>query len=141
MVVTVNYRISILGFLALDDGVTNGNFGIQDQMTALEWVQNRNQAFGGNPKQITVFGRLAGAASVRALLASPKTAEKFQAAIAQSNIGGGGHGTTAGTNHPTTNPNPLSTTCPYINQSPPERPQPKTTSNATAGNSSTRLVI
>ncbi|CZR68152.1 probable cholinesterase [Phialocephala subalpina] len=94
VMVAINYRLSTLGFLALDDGVTKGNFGIADQINALEWVRKNIQDFGGDPDRITVFGQSAGAASVRALLASPKSAGKFQGAIAQSNLGGGGYGTT-----------------------------------------------
>ena len=94
VMVAVNYRLSTLGFLALDDGVTNGNYGLADQINALDWVRNNIQNFGGDPDRITIFGQSAGAASVRALLASPKATGKFKGAIPQSNLGGGGYGTT-----------------------------------------------
>ena len=94
VVVTINYRLGTLGFLALEDGVTNGNFGLADQITALEWVQQHIRAFGGDPSRVTVAGQSAGAASVRALLASPKAAGLFAGAIPQSNLAGLNYATT-----------------------------------------------
>ncbi|OOQ91345.1 cholinesterase [Penicillium brasilianum] len=94
VVVTTNYRLGTLGFLALDDGTTKGNYGLADQITALDWVRRNIQDFGGDPDQITIFGQSAGAGSVRALLASPKARGKFAAAIMQSNLGGLAYGTT-----------------------------------------------
>ena len=94
VVVTINYRLSTLGFLALDDGVTNGNYGLADQITALDWVRDHISSFGGDPARITIFGQSAGAASVRALTASPKAIGKFAAAIPQSNLAGGKSATT-----------------------------------------------
>jgi carboxylesterase type B len=94
VMVAINYRLSTLGFLALDDGVTKGNFGIADQINALDWVQKNIKDFGGDPKRVTIVGQSAGAASVRALMASPKAVGKFVGAIPQSNLGGGGYGTT-----------------------------------------------
>ncbi|OKP05002.1 Para-nitrobenzyl esterase [Penicillium subrubescens] len=94
VVVTINYRLGTLGFLALNDGITNGNYGMADQITALDWVRRNIQDFGGDPNQITIFGQSAGAGSVRALLASPKAQGKFAGAIMQSNLGGLAYGTT-----------------------------------------------
>ncbi|KAK3115632.1 hypothetical protein LTR53_004839 [Teratosphaeriaceae sp. CCFEE 6253] len=94
VVVTINYRLGTLGFLALDDGVTNGNYGLADQITALEWVQTNIKAFGGDPNRITILGQSAGAASVRALLASPKAIGKYAAAVPQSNLAGSNYATT-----------------------------------------------
>jgi carboxylesterase type B len=88
VVVTINYRLGTLGFLALDDGKTKGNYGLADQITALDWVRRNIKDFGGDPNQITIFGQSAGAGSVRALLASPKARGKFAGAIMQSNLGG-----------------------------------------------------
>jgi carboxylesterase type B len=88
VVVDINYRLSTLGFLALSDGHTNGNFGISDMVTALEWVQKYISAFGGDPNRITIAGQSAGAASVRVLLGSPKAIGKFSAAIPMSNLAG-----------------------------------------------------
>ncbi|KAI0918550.1 hypothetical protein AcV5_002511 [Taiwanofungus camphoratus] len=94
VVVTINYRLSTLGFLALEDGVTNGNFGIADQITALDWVREYITAFGGDPNRITIFGQSAGAASVRALLGSPRAIGKYAAAIPMSNLAGSDYATT-----------------------------------------------
>ncbi|KAK1986784.1 carboxylesterase [Colletotrichum cereale] len=92
VVVTINYRLGTLGYLALDDGETNGNFGLADQILALDWVRENIQDFGGDSSRITIFGQSAGAASVRAMMASPKAAGKFAAAIPMSNLGGIAYG-------------------------------------------------
>ncbi|CDO70485.1 hypothetical protein BN946_scf184569.g28 [Trametes cinnabarina] len=94
VVVTINYRLSTLGFLALDDGKTNGNFGIADQIIALEWVREHIAAFGGDKDRITIFGQSAGAASVRALMGSPKAIGKYAAAVPMSNLAGANYATT-----------------------------------------------
>ena len=86
--VTINYRLSTLGFLALNDGKTNGNFGIADQIAAIDWVRAHIKAFGGDPNRITIAGQSAGAGSVRALMSSPKAIGKFSGAIPQSNLAG-----------------------------------------------------
>ncbi|KAL0931032.1 putative carboxylesterase from carbohydrate esterase family gh10 [Colletotrichum truncatum] len=88
VVVTINYRLGTLGFLALDDDVTNGNYGLADQIVALDWVQEHIRDFGGNPAEITIFGQSAGGASVRALMASPRAKGKFAGAIPLSSLGG-----------------------------------------------------
>ncbi|KAF6839721.1 putative carboxylesterase from carbohydrate esterase family gh10 [Colletotrichum plurivorum] len=88
VVVTINYRLGSLGFLALDDGVTNGNFGLADQIVALDWVLEHIRDFGGDPARITIFGQSAGGAAVRALMSSPKARGKFAAAIPMSSLGG-----------------------------------------------------
>ncbi|ORY59199.1 Alpha/Beta hydrolase protein [Pseudomassariella vexata] len=94
VVVGINYRLGSLGFLALPDGATNGNFGLADQINALDWVRNNVRDFGGDPNRITIFGQSAGAGSVRALMASPKSIGKFAGAIPLSNLGGINYGTT-----------------------------------------------
>ncbi|KAF2787988.1 alpha/beta-hydrolase [Melanomma pulvis-pyrius CBS 109.77] len=88
VVVTINYRLSTLGFLALDNTTLRGNYGLGDQITALDWVRAHIGDFGGDKDRITVFGQSAGAASVRALLASPQAKGKFSRAIMQSNPAG-----------------------------------------------------
>jgi carboxylesterase type B len=87
--VTINYRLSTLGFLAVPGTDIKGNFGIADQITALDWVVANIASFGGDPKKITISGESAGAGSVRALLGSPKAIGKYQGAIVMSNLGGG----------------------------------------------------
>ncbi|KZT69948.1 carboxylesterase from carbohydrate esterase [Daedalea quercina L-15889] len=94
VIVTINYRLSTLGFLALEDGETNGNFGIADQILALDWVRQYIAAFGGDPTRITIFGQSAGAGSVRAMLGSEQTTGKFAGAIPMSNLAGSDYATT-----------------------------------------------
>ncbi|KIJ63492.1 hypothetical protein HYDPIDRAFT_175891 [Hydnomerulius pinastri MD-312] len=94
VVVTINYRLSTIGFLALEDGTTNGNYGIADQITALRWVQEHIADFGGDPSRVTIFGQSAGAGSVRALLAAKPAFGLFAGAIAQSNLDGFGYADT-----------------------------------------------
>ncbi|CZT41785.1 related to acetylcholinesterase precursor [Rhynchosporium secalis] len=101
VVVNINYRLSTLGFLAIPGTDIKGNYGISDQVTALEWVVKNIASFGGDPKQITINGESAGAGSVRVLLGSPPAIGNYQGAIAMSNLGGqvtlglpGGYATT-----------------------------------------------
>ena len=89
MVVEINYRLSTLGFLAIPGTDITGNYGISDQVTALEWVIQNIAAFGGDPNKIVINGESAGAGSVRTLLGSPKAIGKFRGSIAMSNLGGG----------------------------------------------------
>lgn len=90
IVVTINYRLSALGFLAHPEltaespGRISGNYGILDQLFALEWVKSNIGNFGGDPGNVTIFGESAGGASVIALLSSPLAGGLFQRAIAQS---------------------------------------------------------
>jgi hypothetical protein len=88
--VTVNYRLGTLGFLALENTTLTGNYGLQDQNTALDWLHANIEAFGGDKDRITVFGQSAGAASVRALLTSPHAQEKVSGAIMMSTPQGSG---------------------------------------------------
>ncbi|XXH05140.1 hypothetical protein Hte_011565 [Hypoxylon texense] len=92
VVVGINYRLTTLGFLALNDSVTNGNYGLADQINAIDWVRSHIKDFGGDPDRITIFGQSAGAASVRALVASPKAIGKFAGAIPVSSLGGINYG-------------------------------------------------
>jgi para-nitrobenzyl esterase len=88
IVVTINYRLGLLGFFAhqaIDaEGHTNGNYGFMDQQLALKWVNDNIAAFGGDPKRITIFGESAGGQSVYGNLASPTAAGLFEGAIAES---------------------------------------------------------
>ncbi|KAI6353729.1 hypothetical protein MCOR25_008900 [Pyricularia grisea] len=88
VVVTVNYRVGSLGWMVLGDGVHNGNYGLSDVITGLEWVKENIASFGGDPDRITIFGYSAGAWLTRAVMASPKAKGLFYAAIAQSGTAG-----------------------------------------------------
>merc|ERR1739848_617031 len=83
VVVTINYRLGLLGYFAHPD-LNGTNFGLQDQVKALEWVKNNIADFGGNPEQVTIFGQSAGAGSVLALMVSPLSEGLFAGAIAES---------------------------------------------------------
>ncbi|KAK5698576.1 hypothetical protein LTR17_023527 [Elasticomyces elasticus] len=85
VVVTINYRLGDFGFLVGPNGTgLNGNYGISDQVSALQWVKANIAAFGGDPNRVTIGGQSAGAGSVRALLQSPKAEGLFQGAILES---------------------------------------------------------
>jgi len=90
VIVTFNYRLGPLGFLAhpllseeSPQGVS-GNYGLQDQVFALEWVQDNIAGFGGDPDNVTVFGESAGGMSVINLMVSPLAEGLFHAAICES---------------------------------------------------------
>lgn len=90
IVVTINYRLGIFGFLAHPelsaenpDGVS-GNYGILDQIAALKWVNENIAAFGGDPDNVTIAGQSAGAFSINALVVSPLAKGYFNKAIAES---------------------------------------------------------
>lgn len=82
VVVTVNYRVGVDGFMAIDGAPANR--GLLDQIAALQWVRDNIAAFGGDPANVTLFGQSAGAESVAILLASPRTEGLFKRAILQS---------------------------------------------------------
>lgn len=86
LVVTINYRLGVFGFLGLP-GLSSagaGNYGLLDQIAALRWVHRNIAAFGGDPARVTIAGLSAGGHSVCALLASPKTTGLFHGAVIQS---------------------------------------------------------
>ena len=90
VLVSINYRLGVMGFLAHEelsaaspDGIS-GNYGILDQVAALEWVRDNIAAFGGDPGNVTVFGESAGSWSVCYLYASPLASGLIHRAIGQS---------------------------------------------------------
>jgi para-nitrobenzyl esterase len=88
--ISVNYRTNIFGFFVHPELVKEsphhaaGNYGLLDQVAALEWVQKNIAAFGGDPKHVTVAGESAGSISVSALMASPLSRNLMAAAIGES---------------------------------------------------------
>lgn len=86
ILVTINYRLEVLGFLCLDTEEVPGNAGMKDQVAALKWVNNNIASFGGDPKNITIFGESVGAASVSYHLVSPMTKGLFKRAICHSGV-------------------------------------------------------
>ena len=87
--VSFNYRVGPFGFMAhpalsKEQNNASGNYGLLDQVAALQWVQKNITAFGGNPEQVTIAGQSAGSMSVNALLASPLAKGLFHGAILQS---------------------------------------------------------
>lgn len=103
VVVTVNYRLNVFGFLAHPD-LSNetdykgsGNYGLMDQLAALQWVKQNSSAFGGDPSKVTIAGESAGSISVSYQMASPLSKDLIAGAIGESGAG----------IHPTLAPTPL----------------------------------
>lgn len=87
VVVTVNYRLGVFGFVDLGSATgadVASNLGLRDQISALRWVRDNISAFGGDPDRVTVAGESAGSVSVSLLLAAPSAAGLFRAAIMES---------------------------------------------------------
>ncbi len=90
VVVIPNYRVGVLGFLAHpeltkeSDRNASGNYGLLDQLAALQWVRDNIAAFGGDPANVTIAGQSAGAMSVHAMVSSPLAKGLFHRAVAQS---------------------------------------------------------
>ena len=90
VLVTVNYRVGVLGFMAHpqltaeSEHGSSGNYGLLDVLAALAWIQRNISAFGGDPGRVTLFGVSAGAASISLLLTSPLARGLFQQTIQQS---------------------------------------------------------
>eukprot|EP01090_Pellita_catalonica_P003048 TRINITY_DN12678_c0_g1_i1.p1 TRINITY_DN12678_c0_g1~~TRINITY_DN12678_c0_g1_i1.p1 ORF type:complete len:361 (+),score=48.74 TRINITY_DN12678_c0_g1_i1:75-1085(+) len=90
VIVTLNYRLGALGFMASEalareskDGAT-GNYGLLDQRLALQWIQDNIAAFGGNPNKVLIYGESAGAGSVACHLVMPDSWGLFQRALMES---------------------------------------------------------
>src|SRR4051812_24064652 len=82
VVVSINYRLGPLGFLALPDGTAN--FGLLDQRAAMQWTARNIRAFGGDPRNVTIAGESAGGFSVCSALAAPSERGLFAPAVMQS---------------------------------------------------------
>ena len=94
VVVTINYRLGLLGFMAHpaltkeSPHGSSGNYGLLDQIEALRWVHRNIAAFGGDPRRVTVFGHSSGAEAVLYLMASPLARGLLHRGVAQSSSGG-----------------------------------------------------
>ena len=84
IIVSMQYRVGPLGFLALYHSESPGNAGLFDQVMALDWVQQNIHNFGGNPHSVTLFGESAGAVSIGMHMLSPLSRGKFHRVILQS---------------------------------------------------------
>ena len=93
VVVTINYRLGLMGFFAHPElskeapYKASGNYGMLDQIAALQWVQKNVAAFGGDPGNVTIFGESAGSFAVSMLMASPLSKGLFHKAIGESGAG------------------------------------------------------
>ncbi|XP_040592499.1 pyrethroid hydrolase Ces2e-like [Mesocricetus auratus] len=86
VVVTIQYRLGVLGFFSTGDEHARGNWGYLDQVAALRWVQQNIAHFGGNPGQVTIFGESAGGTSVSSHVVSPMSKGLFHGAIMESGV-------------------------------------------------------
>ncbi|ROL43319.1 Cocaine esterase [Anabarilius grahami] len=86
VVVVIQYRLGMLGFFSTGDKLAQGNWGFLDQITALQWVQQNIEGFGGDPQSVTIAGESAGGISASFLTLSPMTKGLFHRAIFQSGV-------------------------------------------------------
>ncbi|XP_065075943.1 juvenile hormone esterase-like [Ochlerotatus camptorhynchus] len=84
IVVVIQYRLGVFGFLSTDDSCSPGNYGLKDQSMALRWVQNNIQNFGGDPKRVLLVGQRAGGAAVQMHMMSPLSRGTFSKAVSMS---------------------------------------------------------
>ena len=88
VVVTLNHRLNVLGFLDLsaygDKYAKSGNAGLLDLVAALQWVNKNIESFGGDARNVTIFGQSGGGGKVSTLLATPSARGLFHKAIVQS---------------------------------------------------------
>lgn len=95
VIVTINYRLGVYGFFAHPEltkespNKSSGNYGLLDQIAALEWVKRNIAAFGGDPDNVMIFGESAGAVNVGCLMASPLSKGLFHRAVAESGSAAG----------------------------------------------------
>src|SRR6185437_11416951 len=95
IVVTLNYRLNVFGFLASEDLAKEqdghaGNYGLMDIVAALRWVKTNIASFGGNENNVTIFGESAGSFAVSALTVAPSARGLFQKVIGESGAFFGG---------------------------------------------------
>ncbi|CAH2047746.1 unnamed protein product, partial [Iphiclides podalirius] len=86
VVVTINYRLEVLGFLCLETKEVPGNAGLKDQVAALRWVNRNISNFGGDPENVTIFGESAGGAATALHVLSPMSKGLFKRAISMSGV-------------------------------------------------------
>ncbi|CAF2120363.1 unnamed protein product [Rotaria magnacalcarata] len=84
IIITINYRLNILGFLTPDSKIMSGNYGLHDQLLALKWISMNAKYFNGDPKRITYVGHSAGAANAILLAMSERSNGMIARVIAQS---------------------------------------------------------
>ncbi|XP_053126357.1 carboxylesterase 5A-like [Hemicordylus capensis] len=86
VVVTIQYRLGVLGFFSTGDESARGNWAFLDQLAALQWIQENIEPFGGDPESVTLFGVSAGSFSISALVLSPLSKGLFHKAILESGV-------------------------------------------------------
>ncbi|KAM4636907.1 uncharacterized protein O3C94_017929 [Discoglossus pictus] len=86
VIVSIQYRLGIIGFFSTGDEEAPGNYGFLDQVAALQWVQENIEDFGGDPQSVTIFGESAGGVSVAAHVLSPLSKGLFHRAISESGV-------------------------------------------------------
>lgn len=84
LLVTINYRLGILGFMSTGDNYAQGNYGMKDMVEALRWIRDNIAAFGGDPNNVTIFGESAGGVAIHFLVLSSMSNGLFHRAIAHS---------------------------------------------------------
>ena len=84
VLVTIQYRLNMFGFMSTEDSSAPGNYGMLDQVAALQWVKANIEAFSGNPDRVTIMGQQAGGASVHYHMLSPLSRGLFSKAISMS---------------------------------------------------------
>ncbi|XP_005098834.3 acetylcholinesterase [Aplysia californica] len=86
VLVSLNYRLDVFGFLSTEDNTLPGNYGMLDMIAALQWVKENIAYFGGDPNMVTIFGESAGAGAVSLLTLSPLANGLFQRAVMESGV-------------------------------------------------------
>lgn len=84
ILITINYRLGVLGFMSTGDKSLPGNLGLKDQVLALKWVHDNIEYFGGNPHNVSIWGQSAGGVSVSLHMISQKSRKYFSTAVAIS---------------------------------------------------------